>query len=167
MAYHFAGQRGTNSRAGVHSLKGYAVSSLPRPRNSRLLFGLGLIALASCSLAADKTLGTEATDRFHTLYKAENYAAIYGSADNALQKATPDTEFVALMSAIHRKLGLYQSSTPAGWRASQTMAGSEIALAFHSQFAAGAAQEEFVYRVSSGKASLIRYNVNSPLLILK
>ena len=146
---------------------GDAGSPLSRHPSTKLLLGLGLIALASCSIAADKRVGAEAADRFHTLYNAEDYAGIYGSADKAFRASTPDTEFVALMSAIHRKLGLYRSSTPAGWRASATPSGTQLALGFRSQFAAGAAQEEFVYRLASGNAYLIHYNVNSPLLILK
>ena len=130
-------------------------------------FGFGLLALASCALGADQRLATEAVSRFHRLYNAENYSAIYTSADQAFQNAMSEADYVTFMSAVHRKLGSLKSSADAGWRVSQTLNGTQIALAFSSEFAEGAATEQFLFKMSSGKPSLIGYHINSPLLIIR
>ena len=146
---------------------GTSIPVPPRWGNRWSVFAFGLIALASCSSGADQRLATEAASQFHGLYNAKNYSAIYTGADNAFQKAASETAYATFMSAVHRKLGIHKSSVDAGWRVSKGLNGTQVALAFSSEFAEGAATEQFLYRVSSGKAYLVAYNINSPLLIIR
>jgi Protein of unknown function (DUF4019) len=132
-----------------------------------LLAGLGFIALGSCSLSADQRLATEAVSQFHSLYNTEDYSSLYASTDDAFKKATAEADYVAFMSAIHRKLGAQKSSTSTGWTVSQTLSGTQVVLTFTTEFAEGAASERFVFRMASGKAYLLGYNINSPLLIIR
>jgi uncharacterized protein DUF4019 len=132
-----------------------------------LLASLGVIALASCSFGADQHLATEAVSQFHSLYNSEDYSSIYASTDDAFKKATSEADYETFMAAIHRKLGAQKSSTSASWTVSQTLSGTQVVLTFKTEFAEGAASERFVFRTASGKASLLGYNINSPLLIIK
>jgi hypothetical protein len=71
------------------------------------------------------------------------------------------------MSDVHRKLGLHKSSSSTGWSTVTSLTGTQIAIAFLSDFETDRATEHFVYRLSSGKAYLVRYDITSPVLNAK
>jgi len=146
---------------------GNSIPVSPGRAHRRSIPSFGLIALASCALGEDQRLATEAVSRFHSLYNAESYSVIYTSADTDFRKGTSETDYLTFMSAIHRKLGIHKSSVDAGWGVFKGLHGTQVTLVFNSQFAQGAATEQFTYRVSSGKPSLIGYHINSPLLIIR
>ncbi len=133
----------------------------------RSMIALALMTLASCSSAEDQRIAVDAVSRFHDLYNAKNYAAIYAGADDAFHKAGSETDYLTLMSAIRRKLGSYRSSEDAGWRVSKALGGTQVVLDYRSQFAEGAATEQFIFSISSGKPYLVNYYINSLLLILR
>jgi len=128
---------------------------------------IGVLALSSCSFGASTHLAEEAVTEFHRLYNAESYQTIYSAADPAFRNTMTESDYVTFMSAIQRKLGPHKSSTSAGWRVSSGLNGTQVSLAYKSEFAAGTATEQFLYRISSGKSNLVGYNINSPLLIIK
>jgi hypothetical protein len=131
------------------------------------MIALALMTLASCSTAEDQRIAVDAVSQFHDLYNRQSYAAIYTGADDAVHKAGSETDWLNLMSAIRRKLGSYRSSEDAGWGVSKALGGTKVVLNYRSQFAEGAATEQFIFRISSGKPYLVNYYINSPLLILK
>ena len=148
-------------------MNGISLSGSRRLAGHWSVFCVGLLVVASCSFGADQRAATQAISQFHDLYNAENYSAIYAGADNAFRQAMSEKDLDIFLAAVHRKLGQYQSSVSAGWRMSETFSGIQAALAFRSEFVEGEATEQFLYKVSSGKAYLIRYDINSRLLVTK
>jgi hypothetical protein len=134
----------------------------------RLVFSiLLLIGLAACSVSADTRQAEEAIQRFHELMDAGQSAAIYDAAAEDLKAASTQTDFVAFLDAVHRKMGLSKSSSQKGWNVNYGTSGKFITLNYETVYAEGQASEQFLYRITDGKALLAGYHVNSNVLILK
>jgi len=127
----------------------------------------GLVALGGCSAGEDVPIAEKATDAFHTQLNAGQFDAIYMNGGADLKAATKQADMVALLSAVHRKLGAFKSGTTQGWNDSITAGGHMITLNYNAAYQNGAAEEAFVYRMSAGKAQLVGYHVNSDQLILR
>lgn len=125
------------------------------------------MALGSCSLGADQRLATEDVARFHSRYNDEHSELIYLNADPAFRQATSQAEFEKLLATVHQRLGAWESSVNEGWNVSESFSGTQVRLKFKTEYALGEATEQFVYRIVSGKAYLVGFNFNSPLLITK
>jgi hypothetical protein len=81
-----------------------------RPKQRlRSLVGLALLTglVAACSVSVDTSLAEHEVQHFHELLGS---SAIYEAAAEELKKVSPQAEFVALLDAVHRKLG--RSGTP-------------------------------------------------------
>ena len=63
------------------------------------------------------------------------------------------------------ELGPWQSAADPGWNVTRTTGGHFVKLMYQSQFAKGAAAEEFTWQIQNGRPSLVGYYVNSPLLV--
>ena len=105
--------------------------------------------------------------QFHNEFNAGQFREIYGQTDEEFKKAANEADFVALLEAVRRKLGTVKQASPTGWRMNATPMGTMVTLGYNVEFSEGKGTEEFVYHVSGGKALLLHYNVNSPLLITK
>ena len=69
-----------------------------------------LLVTASCNSAKNTELAEQGASIFHSQLNAEQYHAIYEPADKEFRNAMSETDFVALLQAIHRKLGNFQKS---------------------------------------------------------
>ena len=128
---------------------------------------LVLVVLAACSVSADTTQAEQAIQRFHELLDAGQSTAIYESAAEDLKKVSTQEDFVALLDAVHRKLGVSKSSSQKGWNVNYGTSGKFITLNYETVYAEGQASERFVYRVAEGQALLAGYHINSSALVLK
>lgn len=134
---------------------------------SPLLIGALLLSTLSCSMSKDKGTAHQGVEKFHGQLNQERYHDIFAEAGEELQKAVSEEELTEFLSAVHRKLGNVKSSDPTGWHVNYTPSGTIVTLGYNSQFDEGKATEQFIWRVSGDKASLIRYDINSPDLITK
>src|SRR6266568_3611894 len=86
-------------------------------------------------------------------------------------KVTAETDFSALLGAMHRKLGRVVSTTQTGVfsqdRAGTDISGSFISFTYETTFADGSGTEKFNWRVDGKQVRLVGYNINSNALILK
>jgi len=132
-----------------------------------MMMTAGALALGGCSFGKDVPVAEKAVDAFHAQLDAAQYDAIYqgGSAD--LKNATGRTDMVALLSAVHRKLGVFRSGKTQGWNDNINTGGHMITLNYSATYQNGAADEQFVYRMTGGKPELAGYHVNSNQLILR
>lgn len=137
---------------------------MPRPLAS--LFAL-VAFLCGCSMSADSALAEQAVPKFHEELDAGSFDAIYNGSADELKKATTQQDFVALLDAIHRKLGNTKASDKMGWRVNYQTSGSYVTLDYKTWFDGGNAQEEFVFRMNDKAALLVGYHINSTALILK
>jgi hypothetical protein len=124
-------------------------------------------ALAACSFSVDTKKIEMEIQQFHELLDAGKSAAIYESAGEELKKASTREDFVALLDAVHRKLGEFKSASQKGWNMNYSTSGKFITLNYDTTYAEGKAAEQFVYHVTDEETLLVGYHVNSNALILK
>ncbi len=79
-----------------------------------------LVAGNSCSLTKGKGIAEAAVAQFHNQYNAGQFREIYSQADEGFRKSASEAEFVALLEALHRKLGTVKKSNQAGWGVNTT-----------------------------------------------
>lgn len=132
---------------------------------------LGVITLVSilcgCSMSADTAVAEQAVPKFHEELNAGRFDAIYNESGDELKKATTQPDFVALLEAVHRKLGNTKASDKTGWNVNYQTSGSFVTLGYKTTFDGGDAQEQFVFRLQDKAALLVGYHINSTALILK
>ena len=61
--------------------------------------------VVACGAQKDLAAADAAVARFHNLLDSQDYTAIYAHADQKFRGATKQDDFVALMTAVHKKLG--------------------------------------------------------------
>ncbi len=127
-----------------------------------------LFMLIGCaSLTKGKGAAESAVNRIHQQLNAEQYGEIYAQSDQKFRGAVKEDDSKALFEAIHRKLGNVKNATVSNWRINATTGGTIVSLVYDTEFAEGRGVERFDFLVSGERASLINYNINSPLLITK
>jgi len=97
---------------------------------------------------------------------AQQFAMVYANGSNELRKSTSETEMTKILGALNTKLGKVKSAEKSGWHVNFHTSGTFVTLGFKTQFEKGSGTEQFVFRVSDGKAQLVSYNVNSPALLV-
>jgi len=128
---------------------------------------LSLIALAGCSASEDKGVAETAVAQFHERLNSGAFKDIYATTDAKFREVTSEADFLALLDAIHRKLGAQQSKSVQSWRVNWTNEGTLVFLSYDTQYAEGKATEQFVWRAIAGHIALVSYKINSQTLILK
>jgi len=128
-----------------------------------------LLFLCSCNAAKHKELAEAAVGEFRAQFNSEQYHAMYVSADDGLRKAASEADFVALMQALHGKLGKAQQSHLRYYVDGRATAvnGPLLTLVYDTSFASGPGTERFVWHIRDKRAILFAYNVNSDALITK
>ena len=113
-------------------------------------------------------LADQGVSEFRSQVDSEQYHAIYIGADDKFRRGSNETDFVALMQAVHRKLGKVQQpnlqNSQVGWFVGE---GSIVTLYYDTQFAEGRASEKFIWRVKDNRPILVGYYINSNVLITK
>jgi hypothetical protein len=138
-----------------------------------VLLGLVLVPLllaTSCTGFAAKAEAEGAVATFHQMLDTERYGDIYDASDDLFKNATPRSQFLDVLQAVHRKLGAVRSSQQKEFYSQDRAgvnAGSYISMRYDTEFAEGRANESFNWRVVNGKVQLVGYNINSPLLITR
>ena len=130
---------------------------------------VGIVALAfltGCSVGADTKDVEAAIPVFHRQLDAGQFDRIYADASDELKRGTTQSDMVQLLSAVHRKLGVFRSGKGAEWNDNMTTNGHFVTEVYSAQYARGTATESFVYRVSGPRPLLAGYHINSTALIL-
>ena len=125
------------------------------------------IALCACSMSADTAAAEQAVRKFHEQLDAGRFDEIYAASADELKKATTQQDFVALLGAVHRKLGNVKAADNTGWNVNYHTAGTFVTLGYKTTFDGGDAQEQFVFRLQDKAALLVGYHINSTALIVK
>jgi len=135
------------------------------------IFSLALAATALLFNSCGAVKGREAADKavalFHQQLDRGEFKPIYDATHSDFKGATSEKDFIALLDAVHRKLGLVQSSERDGWTVNAANFKVNVSLRYKTKFAEGDAFETFTYRVEGEKALLLGYNINSQTLITK
>jgi len=132
-----------------------------------VVFLLVCLFITGCLDTKAKGRAESAVAEFHQRLDAGDFTGIYAAAHAELKAATTESDFVALLAAVHKKLGLVRGSSLAGWRVNTVSGHSFVQLSYKTTFAEGDGVESFNYRVDGGNPALLGYNINSNTLILK
>ncbi len=113
----------------------------------RLLFACLFVALgtvlAGCGAQKDIGAASEAVARFHAQLDNQDYAAIYSQADQRFRDASPQSDLLALLNAVHTELGKVTDASRQGFFVNYNTSGTQVRLTYSTKFAGGDAQEEF------------------------
>ena len=122
---------------------------------------VALVGLAGCSNSEDMKKAEAAVEHFHQQLNDAAFDALYAEADDGLKAQASQEKLVKLLSAVHRKLGNFQSANSTGWKVFTSTGGTTVTLGYNSTYEHGEANETFSYHVTGGKALLSGYNVSS------
>jgi len=131
-----------------------------------LVFALAGI-LAGCGAQKDVGAASDAVVRFHSQLDNADYQTIFTQADQRFRDTSPQPNFLAVMSAVHNKLGKVTNASRQGFFVNYTTSGMQVRLTYATKFAEGDAQEEFVWVKNGGDFALLGYHINSLALITK
>jgi Protein of unknown function (DUF4019) len=131
-----------------------------------LIFAVAALTV-SCSLTKGKEQGERAVEQFHQQFNAGQYQEMYQQSDDKFREAATEEEFVQLLEAVKRKLGSVGKITQSGWQINATPLGTVVSLGYEVEFSDGKGVEQFSFLISGEQAKLLRYDVNSPLLITR
>ena len=126
---------------------------------------LGAVA-AGCSSSAQITEAQQAVSTFHKQLDAGRFDEIYVASSDDLKNMSKQAEFVALLSAVHRKLGTTRSAESQGWNVNYRPSGTLVMLTYKTAYTQGDAAEQFAFAMRDDAAVLVGYHINSNTLIL-
>jgi hypothetical protein len=95
----------------------------------------------------------------------EQFAQVYAQGSVELRHSTSEADLTKILAALKTKLGKVKAAEKDGWNVNFHTSGTFVTLGFKTQFEKGGGTESFIFRISDGKAFLVRYNVNSPALL--
>jgi hypothetical protein len=143
-----------------------------RPLSARVPLGISVLViltvLSSCGSGKNVGIATKGVEEFHTQLNSEEYQSIYAVADENLQKTTTEGDFVALLQAVHKKLGNVQKSQRSNYQIGiSTGQGTVVTLVYQTNFEQGSGTERFLWHMRDNQPMLLGYQINSSALILK
>ncbi|HJQ26571.1 MAG TPA: hypothetical protein VKA60_21830 [Blastocatellia bacterium] len=129
------------------------------------LMMLAAVSFSSCSMVKSKEVAERAVAQFRAQCGAGQFHEIYMQADPGLRSVTTEAEMTRLMTALQQRLGQVKTANETGVRVNSTLSGTYVEVAYETEFEHGKGNEQFTYLVSGDKASLMRYDLNSPALM--
>jgi hypothetical protein len=136
---------------------------------TRTLFFLVALAVtfSGCSGSADRVAAEQAVSSFHERLNAGQFAEIYGLSSDELKKASMQSDFVALLDSVHRKLGNSKAAVDQAWNVTYHTSGTFITLTYKTIYGEGEAAEQFVFRMQGDSATLAGYHISANALVVK
>lgn len=140
---------------------------MPRKFHLSLLFISLSLLVTGCGAQKDIAGASAAVVQFHGQLDHQDYLTIYNNADARLRSTSKQEDFLALMTAVHNKLGTVQQSSRQGSFVNYNTSGSSIRVTYATKFSGGDADEEFLWSKSGDTFHLLGYHINSNALITK
>jgi hypothetical protein len=149
----------------------FSGDKLPR-LSARIPCGVAILlvlsVLSACGSGKNMEIATKGVDEFHAQLNSEEYQSIYAVADENLQKTTTEGDFVALLQAVHKKLGNVQKSQRSNFQIGvSTGQGMVVTLVYQTTFDQGSGTEQFNWHMRDNQPMLLGYHINSNALIVK
>jgi hypothetical protein len=129
------------------------------------LFLCALLCSAGCGMSDGFSAGKAAVTEFHSRMDAEQYDAIYDGADPLFRQSLSREDIRKFFGRLHKKFGKSTSTNTTGMHYNVTTEGKFVNINCTTTYTAGSVDEEFQWKMTGGKALLIKYNANSPLLL--
>jgi len=121
--------------------------------------------VAGCNAAQDTKAGEAGVTNFHAALNAGKFDQIYADSGQELKSITTHQDFTKLLTAIHTKMGNFQSGKTVGWNDNATTGGHYLTLNTEAAYEHGSGQEQFVFTIVDGKAVMVGYHITSNALI--
>jgi hypothetical protein len=134
----------------------------------RRLFIVGVLGLwlTSCSSGEDIAAAEQGAARFRELLFAGQAPQIYAEAGEEFRASVTEADLSKFLAAVVTKLGPVKSTEKTGWRINFHTSGTFVTLGFKTEFERGSGTERFVFRMKKGAAALVRYDIDSPALVI-
>ena len=123
------------------------------------------LALLGCSFSADYGDAKNATEVFHRLMDGSEYAAIYDTSAKRFQESATRENMIGFFKRINRKMGKCDAAPAAFSGYQATTSGTFVTTTSSRMCANGTLSERFTWLMIGGKATLLGYHANSPLLL--
>ncbi len=123
--------------------------------------------VVACGAQKDLAAADTAVARFHQQLDSQDYVTLYVQADQKFRDTTKQDDFVALMTAVHKKLGRVGNVARKGFFVNYNTSGSQIRVNYSTKFGEGDAEEQFVWSKNGDNLALLGYHINSNALIVK
>jgi hypothetical protein len=120
--------------------------------------------LAGCSMNKDIFAADAGISKFHQDLNAARFDEIY--TESGAELSTTQAALIQFLSAVHRKLGNFQSGSSTSWNDNVTTTGHFVTIGYSAKYDRGGADENFVYRIDGPRAILAGYHVNSTALVV-
>jgi hypothetical protein len=131
----------------------------------RLFVILLLGGVAGCSSGEHMATAEKGVADFRQRMAARQFANVYANGSDELRKSTSEAHMTKILGALNTKLGNVKAAEKSGWNVNFHTSGTFVTLGFKTEFEKGPGAEQFVFRISDGRAFLVSYNVNSPALL--
>jgi len=104
---------------------------------------------------------------FHRAVDSSAFDGIYAGSSRDLKASASSASLIQLLSAVHRKLGDFQSGKTVNWNDNVALGnGRFVTIVYAARYARGDATENFLYRLDGDHAALAGYHINSVALIV-
>src|SRR5437773_3749093 len=102
-----------------------------------ILLATVVLTMSGCSMSADTAAAEQAVPKFHELLDSGRFVEIYEGSAEDLKKVSTQQDFVALLEAVHRKLGNTKSSERQSWNVNYHTSGAFVTLTYKTLYAEG------------------------------
>ena len=123
------------------------------------------ITLFGCSFSGDFNDAKNATEVFHRLMDGGEYAAIYDTSAKGFQESATRENLIGFFKRVNRKMGKCGEGAAAFGGYQATTSGTFVTTTSSRTCANGGLSEQFTWLMIAGKATLLKYNAISPLLL--
>jgi Protein of unknown function (DUF3887) len=130
-----------------------------------IVVALGLL-LVNCSSGEDIAAAERGAERFRELLSAKEFSRIYSESGEEFRKGITEPDLSKFLTAVVNKLGPVKSAEKTTWSVNFQTSGTFVTLGYKTEFEKGTGSERFIFRVKNGAAALVRYDINSPALII-
>lgn len=124
-----------------------------------------MLLLAGCSASADTRAAEAGVTEFRQMLAAGQVAEIYRASSSEMRDSTSEAQLTQLLRAVRERMGEFRSADRSGWDWNTNNGVTLVTLNYNTHYAAGDAEERFVYRIGGGRAALAGYHINSTSLI--
>lgn len=123
--------------------------------------------LCACSSEKQRAIADRASTTFHAQLDAEQYQETFAKTDELFREKMSESDWTALLKAVHQKLGKLQRSDQVGYKVMFSNTGTIVGLTYNTEFAGGKAVEDFTWCIKGEDSTLVGYFINAPTLITK
>jgi hypothetical protein len=118
------------------------------------------LLLAACHRVPETSVVDEAVELFHQRLASGDDASIYRDADPVYQRSVDSEANTRFLARVRSKLGMPGRAIRTFFSSAAGVANTQYEVTYTN----GDATEIFFWRVKDGKATLIGFTINSPLM---